>query len=150
LRFASPAAMLNACMSAAENVELVRRWVTKGLGGDVSLVEELIGPEYINHDAGPDDPPGPQMQRDIIRRMHRAFSNLQFVIDDIFADGDRVVVRDHMIGINTGQFFGRPATGKSIDVERITIYRVEGGKLRESWSAMNTFLLLQQLGLLQR
>lgn len=137
-------------MSVAENIQLVTRWVTQGLGGDASLVDELIGPEYINHDAGPDDPPGPQMQRDMIKRMHRAFSNLKFEIDDIFADGDRVVVRDHMIGVNTGHFFGRPPTNKSIDVERITIYRVEGGKLRESWSAMNTFLLLQQLGLLQR
>jgi predicted ester cyclase len=137
-------------MSAADNIELVRRWVTQGLGGNAGLADELIAPEYINHDAGPDDPPGPRMQRDIITRMHKAFSKMEFVIDDIFADGDRVVVRDHMAGVNTGPFFGRGATNRSIDIERITIYRVEGGKLRESWTAMNTFLLLQQLGLLQR
>jgi steroid delta-isomerase-like uncharacterized protein len=135
--------------TTAENIELVRRWVRQGLGGDAAVAEELLADEYVNHDAGPDDPPGPQVQRDIIVRMHRAFSNLEFVIVDIFAEGDRVVVRDRMIGSNTGPFFGRPATHKSVDVERITIYRVEGGKLRESWTAMNTFALLQQLGLVR-
>jgi len=143
--------MLNgASMSEVENIELVRRWVNEGLGGNAAIADQIIGPEYINHDAGPDDPPGPKMQRDIIVRMHKAFSNLKFVIDDIFAEGDCVVVRDHMVGVNTGPFFGRAATNRSIDVERITIYRVDGGKLRESWTAMNTFALLQQLGLLQR
>ena len=137
-------------MSEAENIELVKRWITEGLAGNTALVDQLIAPEYIAHDAGPDDPPGLQMQRDIITRMHRAFSKLEFVIDDIFADGDLVVVRDHMMGVNTGPFFGRAATNKSMDVERITIYRVEAGKLRESWTAMNTFGWLQQLGLLQR
>jgi predicted ester cyclase len=134
-------------MSVAENIEIVRRWVTRGMGGEASLADQLIAPEYISHDAGPDDPPGPQVQRATIRNMHKAFSPMRFVIDDIFADGDRVVVRDHMIGVNTGPFFGKPPTHKSIDVERITIYRVEGGKLRESWTAMNTYALLQQLGL---
>ena len=136
-------------MSAAENIELVRRWVTRGLGGDASLADELIAPDYINHDAGPDDAPGPHVQREIIVQMHRAFTNLKFEIVDIFAEGDRVVVRDRMIGVNTGRFFGRPATNRTVDVERITIYRVEDGKLRESWTAMNTFAMLQQLGLLR-
>ena len=134
-------------MSVNENIEIVKRWVTRGLSGDASLADELIAPEYINHDAGPDDPPGAQVQRAVITNMHRAFSNMTFEIDDIFAEGDRVVVRDHMLGVNTGPFFGRPATKRSIDVERITIYRVEAGKLRESWTAMNTYAMLQQLGL---
>src|SRR5262245_54562095 len=89
-------------MSVAENIEIVRRWVTRAMGGEASLADQLIAPEYISHDAGPDDPPGPQVQRATIRNMHKAFSPMRFVIDDIFGDGDRVVVRDHMIGVNTG------------------------------------------------
>ena len=136
-------------VSQADNMELVKRWVTEGLGGNAALAEELVAPEYIAHDAGPDDPPGPHVQREMILQMHRAFSSLKFVIDDIFADDDCVVVRDRMVGLNTGRFFGRPATNRAVDVERITIYRVEGRRLRESWTAMNTFAMLQQLGLLR-
>ena len=136
-------------VSQADNMDLVKRWVTEGLGGNPLIANELIAAEYIAHDAGPDDPPGPHVQREMILSMHRAFTSLKFVIEDIFADDDCVVVRDRMVGVNTGRFFGRPATNRSVDVERITIYRIEDRKLRESWTAMNTFALLQQLGLLR-
>jgi len=130
-------------------MNLVKRWVIEGLGGNPVIANQLIAEEYVAHDAGPDDPPGPGVQREMILSMHRAFTSLQFVIEDIFADDDCVVVRDRMVGVNTGRFFGRPATGRSVDVERLTIYRVEENKLRESWTAMNTYALLQQLGLLR-
>ena len=49
-------------------------------------------------------------------------------------------------GTHVGEINGIPATGKKISVDAITIHRMEGGKIAESWEVWDTLGFLQQLG----
>ena len=66
-------------------------------------------------------------------------------IEDILAEGDRVVVRAKMSGTHQGDFMGIPATGKRIDVPFADFVRFEGGKVVEHWGATDTGAMMEQL-----
>ena len=66
-------------------------------------------------------------------------------IEDILAEGDRVVVRAKMSGTHEGDFMGIPATGKRIDVPFADFVRFEGGKIVEHWSVTDTGAMMEQL-----
>ena len=70
------------------------------------------------------------------------------VYQDLFGEGNRGVVRVRMRGINTGglPWFGIPANGAKVDVEWITEFRLEDGKVVETWAQMELPTMMQQLG----
>lgn len=71
-----------------------------------------------------------------------------FAIDDVVAEGDRVVVRWTNTGTHVGEFAGIPATGKPFSIVGIDIYRVSEGLLVEHWHVIDQLAMLGQLGLL--
>ena len=76
------------------------------------------------------------------------FSERQFIIKEIFADGDKLVKYWQFKGKHTGTFFGIPATGKSVDVIGTTIVIMKDGKIAEEQDFMDNMVFMQQLGLL--
>ncbi len=76
------------------------------------------------------------------------FSERQFIIKEIFADGDKLVKYWQFKGKHTGTFFGIPATGKSVDVIGSTIVTMKDGKIAEEQDFMDNMVFMQQLGLL--
>lgn len=76
------------------------------------------------------------------------FSERQFIIKEIFADGDKLVKYWQFKGKHTGTFFGIPATGKSVDVIGTTIVKMIDGKIAEEQDFMDNMVFMQQLGLL--
>ncbi len=73
-------------------------------------------------------------------------ANLQETIEDIIAEGDRVMVRVTVHGKHQGELWGLPPTGKEIFGEGIALYRVVDGSIRESWVYRDALGLFQQLG----
>lgn len=71
-----------------------------------------------------------------------------FTIDDVIAEGDKVVVRWTNAGTHVGEFAGIPATGGTFSIAGIDIYRVEGDLLAEHWHVVDQLSMLGQLGLL--
>jgi steroid delta-isomerase-like uncharacterized protein len=76
------------------------------------------------------------------------FTERQFIVKEIFADGDKLVKYWQFKGKHTGNFFGIPATGKSVDVIGCTIVKMKDGKITEEQDFMDNMVLMQQLGLL--
>lgn len=76
------------------------------------------------------------------------FSNRQFIIKDMFAEGDKVTKYWEFKGTHTGDFMGIPATGKTIDIEGCTIARMVNGKIVEERDFMDNMSFLKQLGLI--
>jgi len=77
----------------------------------------------------------------------QAFPDGQYMVDQVIAEGDRVVVQFTGRGTNTGTGNGLPATGKRIEVTGVTIFRIVHGKIVEEWSEYDMLGLLRQLGL---
>jgi predicted ester cyclase len=72
---------------------------------------------------------------------------LYVTIEDMIAEGDKVVVRMTMRGTQQGALGGIPPTGKQVAVSTIDIVRIEGGQIAEEWGIDDRLGMLQQLGL---
>jgi steroid delta-isomerase-like uncharacterized protein len=77
-----------------------------------------------------------------------AFPDLHYTIDDMLAEGDKVVVHATVSGTHQGAFMGMPATGKSATWSEIHIARMNDGKVVEHWVNQDRMGMLQQLGLI--
>jgi steroid delta-isomerase-like uncharacterized protein len=77
-----------------------------------------------------------------------AFPDLDRKVDDLVAEGDRVVARWSATGTQTGPFMGMPPSGKVATNSGITIFRISGGRIVEEWSESDMLGLLQQVGAL--
>ena len=77
-----------------------------------------------------------------------AFPDMQATVEDVVAEGDKVITRVTLRGTHQGEVeeFG-PPTGKQVEIEGITIHRIEDGKIAEEWNSYDNLSMLQQLGL---
>jgi steroid delta-isomerase-like uncharacterized protein len=133
---------------AGEPTQLLRRLLEKGMSeNDGSVIDELISPRYVNHDA-PVPIHGAEGFRELVSMFKGAFPDLQVRIEDAYADGDRVGSRGTITGTHQGEFMGVPATNRSINVKYLDLWRVEDGRFVETWVQMDTMGLMQQLGVL--
>lgn len=75
------------------------------------------------------------------------FSNIEFTIVDVFGQGDKIVKHWNFKGTHTGDFFGIPATGKSVNIDGTTLVKMKEGKIAEEQDFMDNMTFMQQLGL---
>jgi steroid delta-isomerase-like uncharacterized protein len=74
------------------------------------------------------------------------FSNIQFTIVDVFGEGNKLVKHWNFKGTHTGMFFSIPATGKNVNIDGVTLVRMENGKIAEERDFVDNYDLLGQLG----
>ena len=75
------------------------------------------------------------------------FSDIEFTIKNIFGQDDNIVKHWHFKGTHSGEFFGIPPTGKSIDIEGTTLVKMKDGKIAQEQDFMDNAIFMQQLGL---
>jgi steroid delta-isomerase-like uncharacterized protein len=115
--------------------------------GNLDVADELFSPDYVNHDpTSPEVPPGPEGVKQLARMYRRAFPDLRFIIDEMLATGDKVITRWTGQGTHRGALRGLPPTGRQARVTGISIHRVVGGRIVETWLNWDTLGLMEQLG----
>src|SRR5258708_40168665 len=104
--------------------------------GDLDLADKLIAPNAVNHDpeAPPDIPGGAPGVKAVVTMLRSAFPDDHHTIEDLVAEGDKVVVRLTHSGTHQGTFLGLPPTGKQITKTSIHSFRFADGKLVEAWA----------------
>jgi predicted ester cyclase len=75
-----------------------------------------------------------------------AFPDLRVPIEDLIAEGDRVVTRWTARGTHQGELIGNAPTGNRVAVTGIIVDRVSGDKIEEEWVNYDTLHLMQQIG----
>ncbi len=107
--------------------------------------ERLYDPDWIGHFPGmpPLDLDG---HRQYSVAMNTAFPDLERMIDDLIAEGDRVVARWSARGTHSGDFMGIPPSGAVAESSGITVFRIADGRIAEEWSQSDMLGLLQQIG----
>jgi predicted ester cyclase len=116
------------------NKGLVRRFYKEVyVDWNMSRADEVLSPQFTSHDWPEGGPAGPKAFRDYYAAIRSAVPDARYEVDDLIAEGDRVVVRWRMLGTHSGAFRGIAPTGRPIVLKGIAIYRVEGGKLMERW-----------------
>ncbi len=78
------------------------------------------------------------------------FSDITFTIKDVFGMGNKIAKHWNFKGTHTGSFFGIPATGKKVDVDGVTLVRMDNGKIAEERDFFDNLEFMQQLGLIPR
>ena len=118
--------------------------------GNFEAADELYSPDYVNHDpVSPEVPPGPEGVKQLAKMYRRAFPDLRFAIDEMLASGDRVVTRWTGEGTHRGALRGLPASGRQARVTGISIHRIAGGRIVETWVNWDTLGMMEQLGAAQ-
>jgi steroid delta-isomerase-like uncharacterized protein len=134
-------------MSAATNKLVMGRFTDFINTASEQLADELISPDAIFHVPGRSEPVrGPGGYLAIIGMMRGGFPDIQWTLEDMIAEGDKVAARFTMRGTHRGTFFGVPATGKPIVVQAMNFYRLSGGQFVEERGQPDLLTLLQQIG----
>lgn len=133
--------------TAEANKRVMDRFVKFINLASVTLAEELIAPDAVFHVPGRPKPMrGPSGYLEIIGMMRGGFPDIQWTLDEIVAEGDKVAARFTMRGTHGGTFFGVPPTGKSIAVQAMNFYRLTDGQIVEERGQPDLLGLLQQIG----
>jgi steroid delta-isomerase-like uncharacterized protein len=136
-------------MSGSDNKAVVRRYYDEVLNQRrVELLDELAVENYVEHDPFPGQGNGRADLKARVLLLLGAFNPLRFTIDDVIAEGDRVVVRWTNQGTQSGSFMGIPATGGDFSIAGVDIHMLRDGRLAEHWHVVDMLSQLQQLGLI--
>jgi steroid delta-isomerase-like uncharacterized protein len=135
-------------MSVEENKALFRRMVEEVFNqGNVSTIDEFLAPNFIEREVLPPGTPGGLEGIKLLTMMFRtAFPDFHVRIDDMIAEGDKLVARTTWSGTQLGEFMGIPPSGKRVSFDVIDIIRLVEGKGVEHWGVMDSSTMMQQLG----
>jgi steroid delta-isomerase-like uncharacterized protein len=136
-------------MSVEENKAMFRRTYEELLNrGDLDVADELVAPEFINHEAPPGRDRGPEAMRGLATMLRTAFPDLHFEIKELVAERDTVAGRLTMSGTHEGPLMGTPPTGRSVRQDQMHFVRFQDGKAVEHWGVRDDLGMMQQLGVI--
>ena len=137
---------LTGAMSTDENKRLVKRFVDEVFGqGQLDSIDELVAPHFVSHTFGFTDD-GRAKLRAASERIHASLTDVDFGIEDLVAEDDRVAVRLTSTATVVDEFMGVPAAGKTYSIGEIHIFRVADGQIVEHWHQHDALGLMKQLG----
>jgi predicted ester cyclase len=137
-------------MGTQENKASASRFLEQVINrGNLSVIDELSGPNFVDHLLPPGVPPTTEGLKGYITMFRAAFPDLHYTLEDSIAEGDRVVQRTTARGTMKGDFMGMSASGKSATWSEIHITRFENGKAAEHWAVVDQLGMLAQLGFAQ-
>jgi steroid delta-isomerase-like uncharacterized protein len=134
-------------MSGQDNKTVMRRYYEEVFNQRrTGLIDQLAVEDYVEHDPFPGQGNGRADLKARVGAILGAFSPLQFRLEDLVAEGDRVVVRWCQTGTHTGPFMGIPPSGRQFTITGIDIHELRDGRMAEHWHVVDLYGLLQQLG----
>ena len=134
-------------MTLEENKACGRRFAEEIMNkGNMAVAPELVAEDFVELDPFPGQQPGREGLIDIIAMIRTAFPDLQWTIEELVAEGDKVANYSVWRGTHQGMFLGIPPTGKRVTVPCMVFDYFVDGKLKESRLLMNIMSLMQQLG----
>lgn len=83
---------------------------------------------------------------DNILFMDSVFPKYEVLVDEILAEGDRVMVRARLKGIHGGEFLGIPATYKQVEAPYVVGYEVQNNRITHSWLISDLLKIIEQIG----
>jgi predicted ester cyclase len=133
-------------MSAEDKKALVRRYFEAiDATSDENMLDEFLSDNFVDHTPSPGCSPDLEGMK-AAYRMFAHGSPGTHSIEEMVAEGDKVVVRVSARGTHSGELFGIPASGCDIASTGIAILRIEDGKIVEHWSEVDMMGVLVQIG----
>ena len=137
-------------MSTEDNKALARRYIEEVFNQkNLTLVDELNSPDFVFHNASTTIQ-GREPYKAYLSMILTAYPDLHMTIEDMIAEGDKVVTRLTAYGKHAGDMFGIQATDNDLEMKAVAIHRVVDGQIVEHWSCKDELGFLQQLGVIPR
>jgi steroid delta-isomerase-like uncharacterized protein len=135
-------------MSAEGNKALLRRFTTDFINtASPTVAGELIAPHAIFHAPGVPEPlRGPDGYLALLATLRGGFPDIQWALEDIVAEDDKVAARFTMWGTHRRPFFGIPPTGTAIVAQSMAFYRIAENQIVEEIGLPDILAILQQIG----
>ena len=115
---------------------------------DIEVANEIFASDFINHNPSFGTEPDLEGFKQFIKIMHDAFSEVRFLIEDLIAEDNKLVIRVKGQGIHTGDLMGFSPTNKNVNFSSRTILRFENGKAVERWNLTNDMEVARELGII--
>jgi steroid delta-isomerase-like uncharacterized protein len=132
------------------NRDLIRRWYDEVWNkGRTEAIDEMLAPDCLAHglaDEAGKTLCGPAAFKAFHQKFCGAFPDINVTVEDVVAEGDKVVARCTVRGTHRGGSLGFAATGKPIEITGVSISRIENGKIVEGWNNFDFMTLFQQVG----
>ena len=137
-------------MSTEQNKALARQLVEEVLNkGNMARADEILAPDFVEHEELPPGMlPDREAPKQLTAMLRNAFPDFKATINDLVAEGDKVVIHMTWSGTQQGEFMGIPPTGQPISVGVFDILRIAGGQIVEHWGLTDTMSMMQQLGVM--
>jgi predicted ester cyclase len=134
-------------MSLEKNKALARRYQEEVWGkGNLALIDELLSTDFVDHSLPVGMDPGFTGARAAVQGALDAFPDGHWTVEDLIAEGDKVVVRWKMQATHEHEFRGIAPVGKPVTIAGITILRIANGKIVERWVNWDALALRQPSG----
>jgi len=132
-------------MSAERNKALVRRFLEAHAKGDLDTLDEMLAPDFVDHNLLPGQRPGREGYLRAHTEYHGAYSHTRYLIDKQLAEGDEVVTTFAVSSTHDrGEWMGLVPTGKEFKALHILIHRIVGGKITDEWNPGSNLAELAQ------
>ena len=110
-------------------------------------IDEIVERDVLIRTPVPVEATGAEALKEVFAKLHQVFPDLEVTVEDLIAEGDKVVGRNSVAGTHQGEYMGFRPTGKSVVYNEIFIFRFEDGRIAETWGVVDVFSQLKQLGL---
>jgi steroid delta-isomerase-like uncharacterized protein len=131
---------------SAENEAVVRRFYEELCNQRrPEVADEIITDDHVYHDPQVPAGLGPEGAKELVRPYQEAIDG-HWGVEDVFSSGDMVCVRWIGTGTHRNELMGLAPTGKPIRVDALSVHRISGGKIAETWTVWDTLGMLQQVG----
>ncbi len=131
--------------TASTNEQICRDLIERGFNnGDLDSLEGLVAHDIVEHQEGSTS--GIDGLRALITGLRTQCSDLHLEIQDTATSGDTVWFRIRATGTNDGPLWGRPATGRPIDITVMDVMRIADGRMVEHWGVADRLAVLKQVG----
>jgi predicted ester cyclase len=116
------------------NKALVQRLYAAFESGGVDLLDEVVDPNFLDHDPMPGQVPGLAGLKQAVGLFRAGFPDGELTPDEVIAEHDKVVARVTIRGTHAGEFLGVVPSGQAVTAEGVETFRIAHGKIVEAWS----------------
>jgi steroid delta-isomerase-like uncharacterized protein len=109
-------------------------------------IDEFVAPDVLFHAPVPMGETGARALKRVWEVLLRAFPDIHVAVEEVIAEGDRVVSRNTVTGTHRGEFRGLAPTGRPVRYGEIFVFRFADGRIAEIWGVVDVFAQLRQLG----
>lgn len=134
-------------ITTENNKAVIRKFLEEVINQNrMDRATDLVAEDFVELDPLPGQRQGREGLKEVLGMMRAAFPDIHWAVEEMVAEGDKVVTRFTWTGTHRGVFLGVPATGKSVSVKGVVIDQLAGGKMSNSRILMDGLGMMQQLG----